>query len=517
MAKVGGLVIAKIKSCGLIGLDGYIVDVEVDISMGLPAFDIVGLPDAAVRESKERVRSALKNSNFAPPVKRITVNLAPADKKKEGPAYDLPITIGILKATEQINVTDLSDYMFIGELSLDGALRPVTGALPMVMCAKENGIKNVVLPMENAGEAAVVQGINIFGASNLHEITCHLEGENRLTPYFVDVAQLFNVSENYAVDFADVKGQQNVKRALEVAVAGGHNIIMIGTPGSGKSMIAKRLPTILPDLTFDEALEITKIHSIAGTLPEKTALITTRPFRSPHHSISAAGLVGGGTIPRPGEVSLAHNGVLYLDELPEFKRDVLEVMRQPLEDGVVTISRVNAALTYPCSVMFAASMNPCKCGYFGDTKRECTCTPAEISRYVGKISGPLLDRIDIHVEVAALKYADLDSGEPCETSAQIKERVNNARQIQRERYKNEGIFSNAQLQPANIRKYCVLGKEEKTLLKAAFDNLGLSARAHDRILKVARTIADLDGCNFISAAHIAEAIQYRSLDRKYWQ
>lgn len=510
--------ISKVKSCGLIGLDGYIVEVEVDISMGLPAFDIVGLPDTAVRESKERVRAAMKNSNFEPPVKRITVNLAPADKKKEGPSYDLPITIGILFASEQIKSPNVDEYMFLGELSLDGTLRSIKGALPMVICAKQSGIKKVILPKENADEAAVVNGVEVYGAENLYDIVKHLRGEQMIEAHFVDVNSLFDVNNCYPIDFSDVKGQQNVKRAMEVAVAGGHNIIMIGTPGSGKSMLAQRLPTILPDLTFDEALEVTKIHSIAGTLPGSTALLTSRPFRSPHHSISAAGLAGGGTIPRPGELSLAHNGVLFLDELPEFRRDVLEVMRQPLEDGVVTISRVNGTLTYPCRTLFAASMNPCKCGYYGDTVRECTCTPVQISKYVGKISGPLLDRIDIHVEVASVKYADLEAAQQAESSASIKQRVNNARKVQLERYATDkGIYSNSQLSSSKIRKYCALGTEEKSLLRAAFDNLGLSARAHDRILKVARTIADLGNSKQITINHIAEAIQYRSLDRKYWQ
>ena len=509
--------IARVKSCGLVGLDGFIVDVEVDISMGLPAFEIVGLPDTAVRESKERVRASMKNCNFEPPVKRITVNLAPADKKKEGPAYDLPITIAILSATKQFCGDDLDDYMFLGELSLDGRLRPVDGVLPMVMCAKQHGIKKVMLPRENADEAAVVKGIKVYGADTLYDIIKHLRKTEEINEHYVDTDALFGAKGTYPVDFADVKGQQNVKRALEVAAAGGHNIIMIGTPGSGKSMLAQRLPTILPDLTFEEALEITKIHSIAGTLPDNTALMTTRPFRSPHHTVSAASMAGGGSFPKPGELSLAHNGVLFLDELPEFHRDVLEVMRQPLEDGKVNISRVSGSLTYPCRVMFAASMNPCKCGYYGDPVRECTCTPPQISKYVGKISGPMLDRIDIHVEVASVQYSDLDSPQECETSSRIKERVNAARQIQLERYKNEGIYSNAQLSSTKIRKYCQLGKEEKDLLRSAFESLGLSARAHDRILKVARTIADLDDSEGINLNHIAEAIQYRSLDRKYWQ
>jgi len=511
--------IAKVQSCGLIGLDGFIVDVEVDISMGLPAFDIVGLPDTAVKESKERVRSAMKNSNLESPIKRITVNLAPADKKKEGPAYDLPITIAILIASEQIkinNINEIEQYMFLGELSLDGKLRPINGALPMVITAMQHGIKKVFLPKQNMDEAAVVSGIDVLGADNLYEIVQHLRGEIEIMPYTVDIDELFKVNNQYPIDFSDVKGQQNVKRALEVAVAGGHNIIMIGSPGSGKSMLAKRIPTILPDLTFEEALETTKIHSIAGTLPNGVALLTTRPFRSPHHTISAVALAGGGGIPRPGELSLSHNGILFLDELPEFQRNVLEVMRQPLEDGVVTISRINATLTYPCNTLFAASMNPCKCGYYGDTVRECTCTPPQISKYIGKISGPLLDRIDIHIEVASVKYADMDSDEKTETSAEIKKRVNTARKLQLARYANEGIYSNSALSPAQIRKYCRLGKGEKELLKMAFDNLGLSARAHDRILKVARTIADLDNSENISINHIAEAIQYRSLDRKFW-
>lgn len=509
--------LSKIKSAAISGIDGYIVTVEVDISMGLPAFDIVGLPDASVKESKERVRAAVKNSGFENPAKRITVNLAPADKKKEGPSFDLPITVALLDAGEQIKTkVNLDECCFIGELSLDGKLRPVNGILPMTLCAKENGIKKIFLPVENAKEAAVVKGIDVYATDSLFTLVGILNGEKEAVPVTVDVDRLFEYENPYHIDFSDVKGQVAAKRAVEVAVAGGHNIAMIGSPGSGKSMIAQRIPTILPDLTLKEALEITKIHSVAGALPKDTALITTRPFRSPHHTVSAPGLVGGGTIPKPGEISLAHNGVLFLDELPEFQRNVLEVMRQPLEDGTVTVSRINATFTYPADVLLVASMNPCKCGYFGDPKHNCTCTPPQIAKYMSKISGPLLDRIDIHIEVPAVSYDDLQNVSKEETSREIKARVDRAREIQLKRYKNDGIINNSQLTAPLIRKYCALGPEEKNTLKMAFDNLGLSARAHDRILKVARTIADLDGSENIKISHIAEAIQYRSLDRKYW-
>jgi len=509
--------ISRVKSCGLLGIDGYIVDVEVDISKGLPSFDIVGLPDAAIREAKERVRSAIKNCNLEFPVKRITINLAPAHIKKEGPSFDLPISIGILKACEQFEMKDTDDYIFLGELSLNGELRAVNGVLPAVITAYKNGIKKVIVPQDNAFEAAVIKEVEIYPANNLYDVVCHLTNQKALPVFKIESDAIFSSHNQYDVDFSDVKGQENVKRALEVAAAGGHNCLMIGAPGCGKTMIAKRLPTILPDMSFEESLEVTKIHSIAGLLPKGTALITSRPFRNPHHTISNASLVGGGKIPKPGEISLAHFGVLFLDELPEFKKDVLEVMRQPLEDGQVTISRVNATLTYPCSTMLIASMNPCKCGFYGDPIRECTCTPVQIQKYLGKISGPLLDRMDIHVEVSPVKYKDLESGDRVESSKEIKERVNKARQIQLNRYKGYDIFCNAQLKPAHIKKFCVLGEEEKSLLRSAFEKLGLSARAHNRILKVARTIADLDNSERINANHLAEAIQYRSLDRKFFK
>ncbi len=508
--------ISKVKSCGLAGIDGFIIDVEVDLSSGLPAFDIVGLPDTGVKESRERVKSAIKNCGYDMPVKRIIVNLAPADIKKEGSVYDLPIAVALLVLSGQCKCDNIEDYMFCGELSLDGAIRRINGALPMTVTARENGIKNIVLPSVNAKEAAVVDGINVIAADDLYSVIKHLNGTEPILPVTVDLDELFGQQESFDFDFADVKGQESVKRAVEVAVAGGHNIIMIGSPGSGKSMIAKRIPGILPNLTFEEALETTKIHSIAGVLPDNVSIMVKRPYRSPHHSVSSVGLVGGGAIPKPGEISLAHNGVLFLDELPEFSRQTLEVMRQPLEDGNVTVSRINATYTYPANVLFVASMNPCKCGYYGDLKHNCTCSPNDISRYVGKISGPLLDRIDIHIEVPAVEYDSLKSERPSESSAEIKKRINAARAVQLERFKNDGIYSNSQMTTAMLKKYCKLSNDAEDMLRIAFDSLGLSARAYDRILKVARTVADLDGANNIEMNHIAEAIQYRSLDRKYW-
>lgn len=511
-----GNMLSKINSMGLMGIDGYLVIVETDISNGIPSFDMVGLGDTAVKESKERVRAAIRNAGLEFPVKRITVNLAPADKKKEGSAFDLPIALGILTATEQIRNNMLEKYAFLGELSLDGGIKPVKGILPMVLSAREAGVDNIVLPVENVDEAAVVKGVNVLPAKNIIDVVNHLNGESEIKRHEVDIESFFNRSIAYDVDFADVKGQETVKRALEVAASGGHNCLMIGSPGCGKTMIAKRLPTILPFMTFEEALDVTKIHSIAGDLPANTSLITQRPFRAPHHSISNVSLIGGGKIPKPGEISLAHYGVLFLDELPEFNKNALEVLRQPLEDGVVTISRINATLTYPARTTLICAANPCKCGNYLDDTKECTCSPKQIQHYLGKISGPLLDRIDLHIEVASVNYKDLESQEEGEKSSVIRERVNRTRKIQLERYKGFEIFSNAELSTSMIKKFCKLDENSKGILRSAFDRLGLSARAHNRILKVARTIADMEESENIKSNHLLEAIQYRSLDRKKW-
>lgn len=505
-----------VLSSALHGIDGNIIKVEIDISEGLPSFDIVGLPDSSVKEAKERVRTAIKNSNFNFPIKKITVNLAPANIRKEGSSFDLPIAIGILVCIGVIKLDTLQDTMVIGELSLDGSVRGVSGVLPMVYSAYNKGFKKCIIPYENAQEGAIVNDMEIIGVKSLSEIVEHLSGYKILSRTQIDTNELFsNINKINDLNFSDVKGQEKVKRALEVAAAGFHNVMMLGSPGSGKTMMAKRIPSILPPLTFEESIEITKIHSVAGLLKSKGTLITKRPFRSPHHTISASALTGGGKIPKPGEISLAHNGVLFLDELPEFHKNVLEVMRQPLEDMEVTISRVNSTITYPSKFMLIASMNPCPCGYYPDTKR-CHCTDKEIKKYLSKISGPLIDRIDICLEVKPVEYEQLSLKRKSESSEDIRKKVIAAQKIQQQRYKNENILFNSQLSSAQIEKYCSLGNEEIEILKIAFDRLNLSARAYHRILKVSRTIADLDASENIKVNHLAEAIQYRSLDRKYF-
>jgi magnesium chelatase family protein len=506
----------KSFSAAVFGIDAYLVEVEVDVSAGKGDFMTVGLPDAAVRESRERIKAAIKNCGLDFPFQNITVNLAPADVKKEGSGFDLAIAIGILGTTGALLKPDVKQNIFLGELSLDGGLRPIKGALSIAAMARQKAIQRLILPGENAQEAAVVQGVDVYGLRSLPEVVDYINGTREFTPARVSVREVLAQASQYAADFRDVKGQLHAKRAIEVATAGGHNILMIGPPGAGKTMLAKRIPTILPPLTFEEAIQTTKIHSVAGVLEAGVGLVGIRPFRAPHHTISDAGLIGGGAIPRPGEVSLAHNGLLFLDELPEFQRNVLEVLRQPLEDGTVTIARASMSLTFPARFMLAAAMNPCPCGFFNDPSRRCTCTPPMIQRYVSKISGPLLDRIDIHIDMPAVKYRELRDDTGGENSDEIRQRVMKARQCQLQRYQGEKIYCNAQMSPRQIRRYCAISAECERLLESAVNRLGLSARAHDRILKVARTIADLEAVESIGSSHISEAIQYRSLDRNYW-
>ena len=509
--------LVKVLAAAIQGINATLVTIEVNALRGIK-FYLVGLPDNAVKESQQRINSALNHNGLRFPSKQIIVNMAPADIKKEGSAYDLPIAIGILAADEVISTEKLESYLIMGELGLDGKLMPIKGALPITLKAKELGYKGIILPISNAAEAAVVNGIQVLGANDLMQVIKFLNNEDDIIPFSVDIEKdFYSRQSNFPFDFSEVRGQESVKRAFEVAAAGGHNLIMVGPPGSGKSMMAKRLPSILPPLTLQESLETTKIHSVSGMMPDGISLITQRPFRSPHHTISSVALCGGGGNPKPGEISLAHNGVLFLDELPEFNRDVLEVMRQPLEDRKICVARANYKVEYPAGVMFVASMNPCPCGFYNHPTKACTCSPAQIQRYLNKISGPLLDRIDLQIEIVPVPFEEISNTVPGEPSAAIRERVIAARKIQEERFKEEdGIYCNAQMTPKLLAKYAAIDDTSLTMLKTAMTRLNLSARAYDRILKVARTIADLDCCEDIQPQHIAEAIGYRNLDRENW-
>lgn len=504
--------VAKTHSMGTYGMDAFPVQVETYLSSGLPAFEVVGLPDTAVKESRDRVRAAMKNCGFDFPVSRITMNLAPADKRKEGPIYDLPLLLSLLMASDQLRC-DVSDAVFLGELSLSGEVRRVRGVLPMAAKAKAAGFKRLFVPAANALEGAAIEGLEVYPVETVPQLVAHLRGRERITPA-EPKAHVF--TPDPLMDFADVKGQAEVKRALEIAASGSHSVLLLGSPGAGKSMLARRLPSILPEMTFDEALEASMIHSVAGQLPEGGSLLALRPFRAPHHTVSAAGLSGGGTSPKPGEISLAHNGVLFLDELPEFSRQVMEVLRQPMEDGSVTISRVGGNATFPCKFMLVAAMNPCPCGYFGHPTIACTCSPRAVERYLGKVSGPLLDRMDIHIEVPPVEFDELTSSSRSESSAEVRKRVNAARKIQVERFRGMGYTCNADIPAAQLQEMCNMTEKAGQLLKRAFERFGLSARSYGRVLKVARTIADLDGSERVDAAHAGEAVQYRALDRKYW-